>query len=80
MMVQELTVQDMTCGGCAASVRQAVLQVAGVSGVEIDVPTQQVRVEATDQVTTDALVSAITAAGYNDITVGRQQAPSADPH
>lgn len=70
-MVQELIVRDMTCGGCAAAVRNAVLQVAGVSEVEIDVTTRRVRVEASDEVAADAIAAAITAAGYTEVTLTR---------
>ena len=78
-MVQELMVQDMTCDRCATSVRKAVLQVAGVSGVEIDVPTRRVRVEASDDVAADTVVTAITATGYTEITLTcQEQASSVD--
>lgn len=66
-MVQEFTVQDMTCGGCAASVRKAVQQVPGVKGIEIDVPTRSVRVEA-EGVTSEQIVGAIADAGYTEIS------------
>jgi copper chaperone len=62
-------VQDMTCGGCAASVRKAVSSVAGVSAVTADPQTKDVVVEAAPEVTREALISAINTAGYREITV-----------
>lgn len=64
-----LKVQDMTCGGCAASVRKAVSQVSGVSSVTADPQTKDVVVEAAPDVTREAVVAAIKVAGYTDITV-----------
>ncbi|GAB4430144.1 MAG: gold resistance metallochaperone GolB [Chloroflexi bacterium OHK40] len=62
-------VQDMTCGGCASSVRKAVSQVSGVSSVTADPQTKDVVVEASPEVTREAVVAAIQDAGYNEITV-----------
>jgi copper chaperone len=62
-------VEDMTCGGCAASVRKAVSRVAGVSAVTADPQTKDVVVEATPEVTRDAVIAAINTAGYREITV-----------
>ena len=62
-------VQDMTCGGCAASVRKAVSAVAGVSAVTADPQSKDVVVEAAPEVTREAVVAAINSAGYREITV-----------
>ncbi len=62
-------VQDMTCGGCAASVRKAVSGVAGVSSVSADPATKDVVVEAAPMVTREAVIAAINGAGYREITV-----------
>jgi copper chaperone CopZ len=62
-------VQDMTCGGCAASVRKAVSGVAGVSAVTADPQSKDVVVEAAPEVTRQAVVAAINSAGYREITV-----------
>jgi len=39
-----LTLPTMTCGGCAAAVRQALAPLSGLGAVEIDLATKQVRV------------------------------------
>ena len=67
-MAQEFTVLDMTCSGCASTVRKAVSQVPGVQAVTIDLSQNQVRVDASETVTTDQIVQAINAAGYIEVT------------
>ncbi len=62
-------VQDMTCGGCAASVRKAVSQVPGVRGVTADPQTKDVVVEAAPEVTSQALIAAINTAGYREVSL-----------
>lgn len=58
----ELKVERMTCGGCAATVRAAVLEVAPVARIEIEVATGALRVEGDAD---EARVrSAIEQAGY----------------
>lgn len=41
----ELKVERMTCGGCAATVRAAVLDVAPTARMEIEIATGMLRVE-----------------------------------
>ena len=58
----ELKVERMTCGGCAATVRAAVLEVAPAARIEIEVATGALRVEGDAD---EARVrSAIEQAGY----------------
>jgi copper chaperone CopZ len=61
-------VADMSCGGCAASIRKAVSRVSGVSSVSADPQTKAVVVEASPEVTREAVVAAINAAGYYEIS------------
>ena len=69
-MAQEFTVLDMTCSGCASSVRKAVLQVPGVEAVDVDLAQKNVRVEAPENVTTEQIMQAINEAGYIEVTPG----------
>lgn len=62
------TVQDMTCGGCASSIRNAVGKVPGVQQVQADPATHLVVVSAAAEVTPEAIVSAMNGAGYREIT------------
>ena len=61
-------VEDMTCGGCAASIQQAVSRVPGVSSVEANPSNKDVVVDASADVSREAIVAAINAAGYSQIT------------
>ena len=62
-------VNDMSCGGCAASIRNAVLRVPGVRAVEADLVSKDVVVDAPLEMPRDAIVTAITEAGYTEISV-----------
>ena len=67
-MAQEFIVRDMTCCGCVSSVRKTVSQVPGVQAVAINLSQNQVRVDASENVTADQIVQAINAAGYTEVT------------
>jgi copper chaperone CopZ len=67
-MAQEFTVLDMTCGGCATSVRKAISRVPGVTAVDTAVTRNTVRVDAAENVSTDTLIDAINKAGYYEVT------------
>jgi copper chaperone CopZ len=64
----QFKVTDMTCGGCAASVRNAVLRVPGVRSIQADPASKDVLVDASADVTREAIVAAINEAGYTEIT------------
>jgi copper chaperone len=61
-------VQDMTCGGCAASIKRAVERVPSISTVEANPSTKDVVVDTSADVSREAIVAAIEAAGYTQIT------------
>jgi copper chaperone CopZ len=71
-MAYTFTVNDMTCSGCAATVRAAVKRVPGVEDVQIDVPSRTVVVAAGQDVRAETVVAAITAAGYTEIAAGAE--------
>ena len=56
-------VPGMTCDHCVAAVDGEVRKVAGVSGVEVDLETKEVRVSGT--AARDDVVAAIDEAGYD---------------
>lgn len=62
-------VEDMSCGGCAASVRKAVLRVPGVRTIDADPASKDVVVDVSTDVTREAIVAAINKAGYSKIAV-----------
>ncbi|MCZ4562601.1 heavy-metal-associated domain-containing protein [Rhodococcus sp. IEGM 1401] len=58
------SVEGMTCGHCAASVKEEVSEIAGVTGVDVDVDSGAV-VVSSDSALDDATVdAAVVEAGY----------------
>jgi copper chaperone CopZ len=65
MNVVELEVQGMTCGSCAARVRNALMRVTGVDSVSVDVANRHATVQSFEEdLMTDELVSALADIGY----------------
>lgn len=58
----ELTVERMSCGGCARSVTKSVQSVDGNAKVEVDLASKNVRIDS--QASLEAVRSAIIEAGY----------------
>jgi copper chaperone CopZ len=67
-MSYRFKVQDMTCGGCAASIKRAVSRLPGVSSVEANPSSKDVVVDMSANVSRETIVAAIEAAGYTQIT------------
>jgi copper chaperone CopZ len=60
-----ISITGMTCGGCAASVAQALKRQAGVRGVEVFLAAGRATVEFDEQRTTPAvLAAAVGKAGF----------------
>jgi copper chaperone len=64
MTTATYTVTGMTCGHCVASVTEEVEQVAGVTGVEVDLASGQVTVTSQDPVDDALIKGAVEEAGY----------------
>ena len=62
--VTTLSVRGMSCGNCVKHVEKAVRSVRGVSGVQVDLASGQVKVTHAPGADLDAMVEAIDAAGY----------------
>ncbi|MET8853782.1 heavy-metal-associated domain-containing protein [Amycolatopsis sp. NPDC004625] len=58
------TVEGMTCGHCATSVREEVSELEGVRQVDVDVESGRVTVTSDTPLITDAVAAAVTEAGY----------------
>jgi copper ion binding protein len=58
------SVEGMTCGHCASSVREEVSELAGVRQVDVDVETGRVTVTSDAPLAGDAVAAAVTEAGY----------------
>ena len=63
-MLRTLTVPDMTCHSCVATVSNAVRQVPGITEVSVDLAAGTVQVAAPETVSTATIAAAITDAGY----------------
>ncbi|GAB3131858.1 heavy-metal-associated domain-containing protein [Tsukamurella serpentis] len=59
------TVTGMTCGHCAASVREEISEIDGVTGVEVNVETGSVTVASDTELTREAVDAAVKEAGYS---------------
>jgi Cu+-exporting ATPase len=59
-----LAIKGMTCASCAGRVEKALLKVSGVVTAEINLALETAQVSAIDKVTTQQLVDAVVAAGY----------------
>lgn len=57
-------VNGMTCGHCVASVTEEVSALAGVTGVDVDLPSGRVEVTSDAPLDDAAVVAAVTEAGY----------------
>ena len=61
----ELNVPDITCGGCAGSIKKALGGVQGINQVDVDINAKTVTVKHDEQLTRDDLVKAIDHAGFS---------------
>ena len=61
------TVQGMTCGHCALSVREEVSEVAGVDRVDVELETGRLSV-AGQEFSDDAVKAAVSEAGYQVVS------------
>ena len=58
----ELSIEGMTCGGCATTVRRIVSRIPGVTGVHVDLSGSRATVEGA--VRPEELVRAVRESGY----------------
>ncbi|MBN0974685.1 MULTISPECIES: heavy-metal-associated domain-containing protein [Gordonia] len=65
MSTSTVIVSGMTCGHCAASVREEVGALAGVTDVEVDVASGRVTISSSAPIEADAIRGAIEEAGYH---------------
>lgn len=65
MSTQILTVDGMTCGGCANGVKKALGALTGVSNVDVTLETRLVTIEHDDRVSIAQLCDTIENAGFD---------------
>jgi len=64
MSTQSYVVTGMTCAHCVASVTEEVSEVAGVTGVDVDLETGALQVTADRVIPDEAVRAAVEEAGY----------------
>ncbi|GAB3291625.1 heavy-metal-associated domain-containing protein [Parasphingorhabdus pacifica] len=64
MSTQSFTVEGMTCGHCATSVREELSEAPGVQDVQVTVETGEVVVSGDQPLSKEAATAAITEAGF----------------
>lgn len=68
MKTVQLSVQDMTCGGCSNSIQNALQAVDGVTSISVNLESRLVVIGFDEGVTTvDALLEAIDDAGFDAV-------------
>jgi copper chaperone CopZ len=60
-----VTAPEIVCGGCANAIRNAFGKVSGVSNVEVDVETKQVKVDHESAVSREDIVRVLDDAGFS---------------
>lgn len=63
----ELTVNDMTCGGCVASITRVVKGLDANATIEADIASKRVKIESA--IHGDKVIAAISDAGYHPVKV-----------
>ncbi|TCK21728.1 heavy-metal-associated domain-containing protein [Pseudonocardia endophytica] len=64
MSTATYTVSGMTCQHCVASVTEEIGEIAGVTGVDVDLASGAVTVTSETEITDDAVRDAVVEAGY----------------
>ncbi|MFT4186969.1 MAG: heavy-metal-associated domain-containing protein [Aeromicrobium sp.] len=64
MSTATYTVTGMTCQHCVASVTEEVGEVAGVTGVDVDLATGRLTVTSEEPVADELVLAAVVEAGY----------------
>ena len=62
--IRSITVTGMTCGHCASAVHAEISKLAGITGVDVDVPAGTVRITGDPLPGDDLLREAVEEAGY----------------
>lgn len=68
MATTTITVEGMTCQHCVAAVTEELGRLDGVQQVEVDLGSGEVRVEATELPTVEAMAAAVAEAGYEVVS------------
>jgi copper chaperone CopZ len=64
MSTTTVTVTGMSCGHCATSVREEIIEIPGVRAVDVDLASGAVTIDSDTVVATAAIRTAVEDAGY----------------
>lgn len=71
-MVTTFTIEGMTCGSCVRHVRQALVELDGVTNAEVDLASRTARVtHRPDLASADSMAAAVAEAGYGATPAAR---------
>lgn len=73
MSTETYTVAGMTCGHCVSSVTEEVTELAGVTGVQVDLASGRLVVTAGQELGTDVVRAAVEEAGYTMVEASQRQ-------
>ena len=73
MSIETFTVAGMTCGHCVSSVTEEVTELAGVTGVHVDLASGRLVVTAGQELGTDKVRAAVEEAGYTMVDGAQRQ-------
>ncbi|MFE7706385.1 heavy-metal-associated domain-containing protein [Streptomyces sp. NPDC057486] len=69
MSSNEYQVTGMTCGHCEMSIREEVVKIAGVEGIQVSAQTGKLVVTGSDAVDDAQVLAAVDEAGYSAVRV-----------
>ncbi len=59
-----LQTPDITCGGCAGSIKNALGKMEGIKNVEVDINTKMVSIEHAEQITREQIAAKLDDIGF----------------
>ena len=70
MRVEKISVDNLKCSGCAATIRKALMEINGVGLVEVDQEKNEVEAEVEDFVVRSEMISKLSHLGYPEKGTG----------
>lgn len=68
-MKKKILVEGMSCGHCVNHVKEALAELSGVTGVEVDLEGKFAVVTASNEISDEAIKAAIDEAGYDVVGI-----------
>lgn len=68
-MKKKILVEGMSCGHCVNHVKEALVELKGVTNADVDLTSKTAVIEASEEVTDEAIKFAIDDAGYEVVGI-----------